>query len=147
MGKKKNDCIAQLWVTPSSASETREEKVAGKDLEKNERKRAPCFHLRAGLCFTWRMEEEVKLTLGAGRVSAGASIEALADDSNRTLSQQTRGKKWSISLIRFRTEAGLATSVLLVLLRGWTGTKAGRKGGGLLSTQSNRTNSALSSLH
>lgn len=98
---KKNDCVAQLWATPSNASETREEEVTGRDLEKNERKRALWVHLRAGLCLTWRTEEEVTLTLRARRVSAGAGIEELADYSNRKLSRQTRGRKWSISLIYF----------------------------------------------
>lgn len=51
---KKNDRTAQLWATPSNASETREAKVTGGGLGKNERKRALCFPLRAGLCFTWR---------------------------------------------------------------------------------------------
>lgn len=142
---KKNDCNAQLWVTPSNASETRAGKATGRDLEKNERKTAQRFHLRAGICFPWRMQEEVRLTLRACRVSAGAGTGELADDSSWKLSQQTRGRKWSISPIYFRTRAGLATSAPLVLLRGWTSTKAGGKGGGLLCTQGNRTNSALSS--
>lgn len=81
--------------------------MIGRDVEKNERKRALCFHVRAGLCFTCGTEEEVEVLLVAKRVSEGVAIQKLRDDSNWQSSQQTYGRKWSleISLI-FKTRRG-----------------------------------------
>lgn len=82
--------------------------MTGRDVEKNERKKALCFPVRAGLCFTCGTEEEVEALLVAKRVSEGAAIQKLTDDSNWHLSQQTYGRKWSLEI-----------SLIFKIRRGW----------------------------